>query len=45
MEAQTLSMAMGLVAAILGGAVQVRPWDTVRGDQGWFALVPLLSSL
>lgn len=28
-EAQTLAMAMGLVAAVLGGAVQV------RGEAGW----------
>nr|XP_034974798.1 transport and Golgi organization protein 6 homolog isoform X2 [Zootoca vivipara] len=40
-EAQTLSMAMGLVAAILGGAVQLKPADfaSLKG------LVPLLEDL
>lgn len=41
-EVQTLTMAMGLVAAMLSGAVQVRgqswdarpPWDVGRGETG-----------
>ncbi|NXM81658.1 TNG6 protein, partial [Oenanthe oenanthe] len=40
-EAQTLAMAMGLVAAVLGGAVQLKPSDFVVLKQ----LVPLLEEL
>ncbi|XP_048371932.1 transport and Golgi organization protein 6 homolog isoform X1 [Sphaerodactylus townsendi] len=40
-EAQTLSMAMGLVAAILGGAVQLKSADFVTLKQ----LVPLLEEV
>ncbi|XP_056356902.1 transport and Golgi organization protein 6 homolog [Oenanthe melanoleuca] len=40
-EAQTLAMAMGLVAAVLGGAVQLKPRDFVVLKQ----LVPLLEEL
>uniref|UniRef100_A0A8D2JAF0 Transport and golgi organization 6 homolog n=1 Tax=Varanus komodoensis TaxID=61221 RepID=A0A8D2JAF0_VARKO len=40
-EAQTLSMAMGLVAALLGGAAQLKPADLAALQQ----LVPLLEEV